>query len=80
MPNTTISKKAKKCKQPEREPEVEISYPMMTPRRCVAERYKLPDDMIEAIRIAMKQKWRPDVSASWYIIQGRDYSRGPNWN
>jgi hypothetical protein len=78
MPETTISKKAKKCKQPEREPEVE-SFPIMTPRRHVAERNTLPDEMIEAIRIAMKQKWRPTVSPFWYHVQGSAFSKGPNW-
>jgi hypothetical protein len=80
MPNTTISKKANKCKQPEREPEVEISYPIMTPRHFVAEKNKLPDEMIEAIRIAVNQKSRPNVSASWYHTQNMTYSTGPNWN
>jgi hypothetical protein len=80
MPNTTIYKKAKKCKQPQPEPELEITYPTMTHRRLLAEKNKLPDEMIEAIRIAMNQKSKPKVSASWYHTQGMTYSNGPNWN
>jgi len=53
MPNRTISKKTNKCKQPEREPELEISYSTMTLRRLVVEKNKLRDEMIEAIRIAV---------------------------
>jgi hypothetical protein len=78
MPKTTTAKNAKKCKEPQRELEVE-SFPITTTRGSIAKRNPLPADMIEAMQNAMQQKWKPTVSADWYHVQDMTYSKGPNW-
>ena len=83
MPDTTISKKAKnakKCKEPQPKQELKVeSFPIITTRGLIMKRNPIPDWQVKAMRIAMEQKWRPEVGAHWYHLQGMTYSNFPNW-